>query len=128
MAKRIFLVDDSKVVRQLLRTHLENNLKNLTCAEAEDGLDAVERAAEVAPDVIVLDLCMPRMNGLEAAEILHGKLPNVPIILYTLHTEVVNKTQAKNSGIRAIVSKTDPFEVLLGEIQGCTEIGRSISA
>lgn len=126
--KRIFIVDDSRVVRRFLRTHLENNSENLVCAEAEDGLDAVRRVAEVAPDVIILDLSMPRMGGLEAAEILHGVLPNVPIILYTLHAEIVNETLAKNSGVRAVVSKTDPFDVLLGEIRSCSEIGRSRSA
>jgi len=128
MAKRIFIVDDSKVVRQFLRTHLENSSENVVCAEAQDGLDAVQRAAEVAPDVIVLDFCMPRMNGMEAAGILHDRLPNVPIILYTLRSEIVNTTLAKNSGICAVVSKTDPFDVLLGEVRRCAEIGGSYSA
>jgi CheY-like chemotaxis protein len=128
MPKRIFIVDDSTVIRQFLRTHLQNTLKNSICSEAADGLDAVERVAELAPDLIVLDFCMPRMNGLEAAGIIHGMLPEVPIILYTLHTEIVPEMVAKAAGICAVVSKTDPMDVLLGEIQSMAGIGRAASA
>lgn len=128
MSKHIFIVDDSKVVRRFLRTHLENTLKNSVCSEAVDGLDAVQRVAELAPDLIVLDLCMPRMNGLEAAGIIHGMLPEVPIILYTLHTEIVPQTAAKAAGIRAVISKAEPMDVLLGEIRSVTNVRRAASA
>jgi CheY-like chemotaxis protein len=128
MPKRIFIVDDSKVVRQLLRTHLENALKNSICSEAADGLDAVERVLDLAPDLIVLDFCMPRMNGLEAAGIIHGMLPEVPIILYTLHTEIVPRAVAKAAGIRAVISKAEPMDVLLGEIRSVTNVRRAASA
>ena len=66
MAKRILIVDDSAYLRVALRTALEAKLE-VTCAEATDGRDAVNRALELNPDVIVLDLSMPVMNGLEAA-------------------------------------------------------------
>ena len=75
MPKRIFIVDDSKTVRKLVRTYLENRLESIDCAEATDGLDAIHRAREVAPDLIVLDLSMPLMSGLEAGAILHDMLP-----------------------------------------------------
>ena len=69
MAKRILIVDDSAYLRIALRTALEAKLE-VTCAEATDGRDAVNRALEINPDVIVLDLSMPVMNGLEAGTLL----------------------------------------------------------
>ena len=116
MPKRIFIVDDSKVLRKLVRTHLETGLNHVECAEASNGLDAIRRAREVEPDLIVLDLSMPLMNGLEAAAILHEMLPNVPIILYTLHKDVVSEKRAQAVGIRAVVSKTDQIGVLLQKV------------
>ena len=89
MPKHIFIVDDSPLVRRLVRTCLEARLEHIDCAEAVNGMDAVQRAAEVKPDVIILDLCMPMMNGVEAAASLHRMFPKVPIILYTLHKDMV---------------------------------------
>ena len=79
-------------------------------------MEAVERAREVKPDLIILDLCMPKLNGLEAAAILHNMLPKVPIILFTLHEGVVSERRAQAAGIRAVVSKTDRMEILIENI------------
>jgi len=116
MPKHIFIVDDSQLVRRLVRSCLEDRLEYIDCAEAVNGLDAVQRATEVKPDVIVLDLCMPIMNGMEAAASLHRMLPKVPIILYTLHKDVVSERHIQNLGIRAVISKLDQIEVLLEQI------------
>jgi CheY-like chemotaxis protein len=116
MPKRIFIVDDSKPVRKLVCTYLESRLEYVVCAEATDGQDAIRRAREVAPDLIVLDLSMPLMNGLEAGAILHDMLPKVPIILFTMHKGIVSEERAQAFGIRKVVSKMDPFDVLLDEI------------
>jgi len=114
--KRIFIVDDSQTVRKLVRTCLETRLEYIVCAEATDGVDAIQRAREVEPDLILLDFSMPVMNGLEAAKVLHDMLPRVPIILFTLHKDTVPEKRAQAVGIRAVVSKTDQFDVLLGEV------------
>jgi two-component system, chemotaxis family, chemotaxis protein CheY len=66
MAHRVFIVDDNPSVRNGIRTLLETSGFEV-CDEARDGLDAVERASEVNPDLIILDVAMPRMNGLDAA-------------------------------------------------------------
>jgi two-component system, NarL family, nitrate/nitrite response regulator NarL len=128
MPKRIFIVDDSKVVRQLVRTCVETRLEHVVCAEAADGLDAIQRAREVKPDLIVLDLSMPLMDGMEAAAILHDMLPKVPIILFTLHKDIVSEKRAQAAGIRAVVSKMDQIEVLLGEILNFVGVVRSATA
>ena len=128
MPKRIFIVDDSKTVRQLVRTYLETRLEYIVCAEATDGLDAIQRAREVKPDLIVLDLCMPLMNGLEAAAILHDMLPKVPIILFTLHKDVVSEKRAQAVGIHAVVSKMDQIDVLLEEVLNFVGVVRTANA
>jgi two-component system nitrate/nitrite response regulator NarL len=126
--KRIFIVDDSKTVRHLVRTYLETRLEYIDCAEATDGLDAIQRAREVKPDLIVLDLSMPLMNGLEAAAILHDMLPKVPIILFTLHKDVVSKKRAQAVGIHAVVSKMDQIDVLLQEVLNFVGVVRNATA
>ena len=128
MTKQILIVDDSKLVRQFVRTNLEDRLEHIVCSEATDGMDAIQRVAEVKPDLIVLDLSMPRMNGLEAAAILHDMLPKVPIILYTLHKDIVSEKRAQAVGVRAVVSKTDQIDVLLGEILNFVGVVRAASA
>jgi DNA-binding NarL/FixJ family response regulator len=117
MHKRILIADDSKIVRQFVRTHLENRSDQIACAEAVDGLDAIRVAGEATPDVIVIDLSMPKMNGLEAATVLHGMLPRVPIILYTMHKDIVSEKRAQVAGIRSVVSKMDQIDVLVEEIE-----------
>ena len=116
MLKRIFIVDDSPLVRRLVRNSLETRLEHIDFAEAVDGLDAIQRAKEVGPDVIILDLCMPKLNGLEVASSLHRLLPRVPIILYTLHKDIISEKYVHAFGIRAVVSKMDQIEVLLEQI------------
>ncbi|MGA7791743.1 MAG: response regulator transcription factor [Candidatus Acidiferrales bacterium] len=128
MPKRIFIVDDSKIVRQLVRTYLETRLEHVVCAEATDGLDAIHRAREVEPDLIVLDLSMPLMSGLEAGAILHDMLPRVPIILFTMHKEIVSENRAQAVGIHAVVSKMDHFDVLLDEIQKYVGVAKAATA
>ena len=128
MPQRIFIVDDSKPVRKLVRTYLEDRLEYIDCAEAVDGLDAIHRAREVAPDLIVLDLSMPLMDGLEASAILHDMLPKVPIILFTLHKEIVSEKRAKAFGIRTVVSKMDHIDVLLDEVLKYVGVAKAATA
>jgi CheY-like chemotaxis protein len=116
MPKTILIADDSQVVRQIVRAHLESRLDQVVCAEATDGLDAIECVRRVKPELIVLDVSMPIMNGLDAAPILHGIVPDVPIILFTLHKDVVPEKRAKAAGICAVVSKIDQIEVLVDQI------------
>ena len=128
MLKRIFIVDDSKIVRQLVRNYLETRLDYITCAEAVDGLDAIHRASEVEPDLIIVDLCMPFMNGLETAAALHGMMPRVPIVLYTLHKDVISGIRVQAFGIRSVVSKLDQIEVLLEETLKFVGVVRTATA
>jgi CheY-like chemotaxis protein len=128
VSKWIFTVDDSKIVRQLVRTCLENRLESIVCSEEVDGLDAIQRVKEIEPDIILLDHSIPMMNGLEAAPVLHDMMPKVPIIFFTLHNDIVSDKRANAVGIRAVVSKTDQIDVLLAEVQKSVGDGRTAPA
>jgi DNA-binding NarL/FixJ family response regulator len=106
--KQILLVDDSEVIRAATRHFLERQPGFAVCGEAADGLEAVEKAQELRPDLIILDLAMPRMNGLEAARELRAMMPAVPIILFTWYAEAVQADEATDAGVSAIISKTNP--------------------
>jgi len=106
MAHRIFIVDDNPSVRRGIRTLLETSGFEI-CGEAADGLDAVERAPEINPDLIILDVAMPRMNGLDAARKLHDIHPHVPILLNTLHAAVIRSEPTLPEGVTDVVDKRE---------------------
>jgi CheY-like chemotaxis protein len=116
MPKRILIVDDSPGVRHLVRAHLESQPGFAICEEATDGLDGIEKAKLSKPDLIVLDLSMPKMNGLEAAATLKTFLKNIPIILFTSYVDVLPEERFRCVGIQSVVSKSWPIETLLHEI------------
>jgi pilus assembly protein CpaE len=80
--------------------------KNFTvCGEAVDGRDAIDKAMDLHPDLIILDMAMPHMNGLQAAQVLHQIMPTVPLILFSVHAEIASQAEAQAVGIRAVVPK-----------------------
>ena len=113
MPKRVLLVDDNQLVRKTTREMFES--VGYVCSEAGNGAEAVEQASSVRPDLIVLDLVMPVMNGLEAAPLLRQKLPAIPIILFSIYADALLKKEAQRAGITAIVSKRQAAENLLKE-------------
>ena len=76
----VLIVDDYAAIRRAIRVGLERHSEFSVCGEAVDGLDAIEKATKLKPDFILLDLSMPRMNGMEAASILKRLMPNVLIV------------------------------------------------
>ncbi len=106
MLYRIFIVDDNPSVRTEIRAQLEGS-GFAVCGEAFDGLDALERAPELSPDLVILDLSMPRMNGLDTARKLHNIYPNVPILLNTMHSAVIRSEGSLPEGITGVVDKRE---------------------
>ena len=103
--KTVLIVDDNAVVRSPLRRLLESHPEFEVSGEAENGRDAIDKAGLLKPDLIILDLAMPIMNGLEAATILRKMLPDVRLILFTAHDGNQVQRLAKAAGINAVVPK-----------------------
>jgi DNA-binding NarL/FixJ family response regulator len=120
MGKRILIVDDSALVRDLVRQLIESRPGFEVCGEAADGLEGVEKGRELKPDLIVLDFSMPRINGLQAALRLHEIVPDTPIILFTLYRDAILSRLAHNAGVTSVLSKTDQFATLADEVQRLT--------
>jgi CheY-like chemotaxis protein len=111
MPNGLLIVDDNSNIRYLIRTFLES-MGYTVCGEAVDGVDALEKAAELQPDLILLDMLMPRMNGIEAAAALKRLLPRVPIILFSMNVDSIGKTVAAAVGVDLVLSKTDGISKL----------------
>jgi DNA-binding NarL/FixJ family response regulator len=107
LSKRILIVDDSKAIRAAARHFVERETEFTVCGEAIDGVDAIEKARHLSPDLIILDLSMPRMNGLQAARKLRAMSVKTPIILFTMYADAVRPEETERAGISAVVSKMD---------------------
>jgi DNA-binding NarL/FixJ family response regulator len=117
MPKRILIVEDEISVRNAVRIFLEHHSAFEVCGEAANGVEAVDKAIALQPDLVILDLSMPHMNGIEAASLLRTRLPLVPIVVYTMFGDVLGKSLAAALGVAAIVSKSDGLTILLARIE-----------
>jgi DNA-binding NarL/FixJ family response regulator len=104
----ILIADDSEPLRRGLRMLLERHTGWRVCAEAENGQQAVTKAARTEPDLVVLDWHMPVKDGLEAASEIHQLLPAVPILLFTIDDLSLLEFRARSVGVSHVVSKEDP--------------------
>ena len=113
MPRSILLVDDHEVIRRQLRLLFNSHPDFTICGEAVHGVDAIEKAQQLSPDLIILDLAMPEMNGLEAASALRYILPGVPLFLLTAHYTRELELAAIGSGISAVFSKHEDLDSLV---------------
>ena len=110
MITRILIVDDHEVVRMGIRLLFSDNGPLQVCGEAEDGADALQKVLELAPDVVILDLTMPGMNGFETAARMREIAPTVKIVFYSIH-EI--PASARISGGDAFISKAAASQELI---------------
>lgn len=120
MGKRILIVNDCAPIRGLIREFIELRPGITVCGEAADGFEGVEKGLELKPDAIILDFSMPRLNGLQAALMLHQISPDTPLILFTMYNDAVMDRLAHNVGISSVISKTDQLTALADEVQRLT--------
>jgi DNA-binding NarL/FixJ family response regulator len=106
MPPRILIADDTALVRAALR-HLLEGIDHYEILEAEDGYDAVQQALDFHPNLAILDLAMPRMDGLTAAGKISQAHPELPILMYTMHFSRHIEVEALKHGVRKVISKTD---------------------
>ena len=115
--RRVLLVDDNAVVRSFVRQLFEFQPDFEISGEAENGRDAVEKAESLKPDLIILDLSMPVMTGLDAAPLLRKLLPDTRIILFTVQDGPDVERLARAAGIHAVVSKNQAASKLILQAQ-----------
>ena len=114
---RILVVDDHPYFRHMLRVFLEQNPNWEVCGEASDGCEAITRASELHPDIVLMDLQMPRLNGIEATRRIHKQSPSTSVLILTLHENSTLPQIARESGARGYVLKSDSLEVLTKAIE-----------
>jgi DNA-binding NarL/FixJ family response regulator len=115
--KKVLLVDDNAIIREAVRPLFDSHPRFVVCGEAEHGREAVEKAPSLRPDLIVLDLVMPVMNGLEAAQLLTKILPHVWLILLTSHEWSGLSQDARLAGIHAVVPKNKAVTHLIAQAE-----------
>lgn len=113
---KILLVDSNVQMRVLAKALIETR-EGWQVSEAVDGCDAVVKASELKPDLVVLDFAMPGLNGLQAAERICSSFPDLPIVLYTFYGFDAMIAEAKKHGIREVVDKAANGEYLLEAIE-----------
>lgn len=113
VAKSVLIVDDNAYIRQSLCELFKHEADFEVCGEAENGKEAIEKAQELRPDLIVLDLSMPVMNGLDAARVLKRLMPTAPLIMYSAFGDKFVEHQARLIGISEVVSKSEHNSVLV---------------
>jgi DNA-binding NarL/FixJ family response regulator len=108
----ILIIDDNANIRVLLRSFVETTTEFEVCGEAENGPDGIEKAKELQPELILLDLTLPGMSGTDAAPILKRLLPQVKIILFTTHPDGVNEALKATFDIDVVIAKSDTITKL----------------
>jgi CheY-like chemotaxis protein len=115
--KCILIADNNACIRKIIRTFLEGEAGLKVCGEAVDGYDAIEKAEQLKPDLIILELALPRMSGLAAAQTLKKMNPRTPIILFTLYHDAFPDFVTP-AGFDAVVEKRGDISLLMDSVQG----------
>jgi DNA-binding NarL/FixJ family response regulator len=125
-ALRILIADDHASVRRGIRSLLESHEGWQVSGEATDGCDAVEQAGRLKPDLVVLDVTMPRLNGLEATRRIRQAMPATQVVVLTTHQTDQLQEEARRAGARAVVFKSDAYHSLLPTIESLRAAGAAI--
>jgi DNA-binding NarL/FixJ family response regulator len=114
---RILIADDHPGMRRRVREALETEAGFIVCAEASNGVEAVALAASERPDIVILDLSMPELNGLEAAKEIHRQFPLIEMLILTMYDPLDLTHEEDETGIRSCILKTD-FQYLMTTVRG----------
>ena len=117
MSLRILISDDEPLVRTGLRMLLERHQDWTICGEAGDGIEGVEQAVVLKPDILLLDISMPKLDGLSAVPLIREKIPDSDIVILTLHESLEMARIAAKAGARAYVTKSSLSTELIPTIE-----------
>ena len=117
MPKKVLVVDDNAEIRHLLCKLFTSQSDFDVCGEAKNGREAIEKAQDLHPDVIVMDSSMPVMNGIDAARALKRLMPTVPLIMFSEYADAFSENEARSAGVSAVVSKSAHVSVLLQQVR-----------
>jgi two-component system, NarL family, nitrate/nitrite response regulator NarL len=113
---RILVVDDHESVRKGVCVILGTRGDIEVCGEACNGQEAIDKAQELTPDLVILDITMPVLSGIDAAEEIRRTLPHVPILFLSMHQGRQIIAEAKRIGVRGYVRKSDAAATLLNAV------------
>lgn len=116
MSVRILLADDHKIVREGIRALLEKEPDMEVVAEVEDGQRAIKLVQELLPDVVIMDIAMPGLNGIEATRQIVTKYPGVKVLILSIHTDRLLVTESMRAGASGYMLKDCAFEELTSAI------------
>jgi DNA-binding NarL/FixJ family response regulator len=119
--KRVLIVDDNPAVRRVVSQVFRSD-GFAVCGEADNGRQAIELAKQATPDLIVLDLSMPVMNGLQAAPKLRKIAPKASIILLTMFANELAADQASKIGVDVVLSKTEALSSVLSRASSLMDV------
>lgn len=115
MQKHILIADDNTLIRKVVKDLLTTAFDIANCQEAANGREAIELAEQSQPDLIILDVAMPVMDGITAAKHLKHSMPETPIILFTMYD--LGRDRAKELGVDVVVSKPEGLGKLTREVE-----------
>jgi DNA-binding NarL/FixJ family response regulator len=110
---QILIADDREAIRKQVSLILTSRPDLEVCAEAADGKEAVEKTRELNPDLVILDITMPILNGLDAARMIKGFAPDIPILVLTVHKSEQLMQEAKKIGVQGYITKAEASQTLL---------------
>ena len=116
--RSVLVVDDNPIIRRMLCELFTREGDFDVSGEAENGREAIEKAQLLRPNLIVTDLSMPVMNGLEETHVLKKLMPSVPVIIFTAHSDPFVEKEAREAGVSAVVSKSEAVAVLITTARG----------
>ncbi len=114
---RVLIADDHKLVREGFQLLLSRANDIQVVGEARDGQEAVDLVGRLTPDVVLMDITMPRMNGIEATKLIHERCCKTQIIIVSMVSDETLLAQANANGARGYISKNDCFDRLVTEIR-----------
>src|ERR1051326_1337650 len=118
---RVLIADDHPVVRKMVRATLQNQTNVEVCGEATNGAEAIEQARRSNPDVVVLNISMPVLNGLEAARVIRTELPRSAIVILSSNADKKFVEEARKVGVQVYVAKSKAGEALVKAVEAAVQ-------